>query len=159
MLEGNHERWIEDYLDAEPEFEGMIEIKVNLKLQERGYQWIEQRKHFKIGKLYFIHGDYKEGYMPVYHTKAVAGIYSKSVVYGHVHYNQTHSGVTPFDAKPYQTQSVGCLCNLNPHWRRNQASAWMNSFYTAYLLPNGNFQPYAVNIVDNKFVWDGQTYK
>lgn len=158
-LEGNHERWISDLLEQEPVLEGLVEIPSNLKLKERGAEWIEQRKHFKLGHLYFIHGDYKKGYAAAYTAKAIASIYGKSLVYGHFHANQTYSAVTPFDEKPYQVTGIGCLCNVNPMWKRNAASAWVNSFAYGYSYPNGNYQLYVVNVIDNKFMVDGQMYR
>lgn len=159
MLEGNHERWIHDLLDEQPIFEGMVEIPENLKLKERGVTWIEQRKHYKLGHLYFLHGDYKKGYAASYTAKAIASIYGKSVVYGHFHANQVYSAVTPFDELPYQVTGIGCLCNLNPMWKRNEPSAWINSFAYGYVMPDGTYQLYVSNIINNRFVIDGELYK
>lgn len=158
-LEGNHERWLSDLLDAEPQFEGLVEIETNLHLKERGVRWIPQRGHYKLGHLYFIHGDYKKGYAASYTAKAIAQIYNKSVVYGHFHANQVYSAVTPFDELPYQVTGVGCLCNVNPMWKRNEASAWVNSFACGYVFPNGNYQIFTVNVIENKFTFDGELYK
>jgi len=159
MLEGNHEFWIQGVLDENPAYEGMLEVPVNLNLKQRGIEWVEARKHLKIGKLHFIHGDYKTGYLPVFAAKAIAGIYGASVVYGHQHVNQVFSAQTPFDKKPYQVWGVGCMCNLNPSWKRNSPDAWLNSFGVGYLHDNGNFDFQVINIVNNQFVYDGRLYK
>jgi hypothetical protein len=159
MLEGNHERWIDNLLDEQPEFEGMLEVENNLQLQERGIEWVKSRRHVKIGHAYFIHGDYKDGYLPVNTPKAIAGIYGKSVFYGHQHKNQTDSMQTPFDQKPMQVTGVGCLCNLNPLWKRDQPSAWTNSFAVMYFDEKDNYHHHVINIVNNSFVFDGQLYK
>lgn len=159
MLEGNHEFWIQNLLDELPAFEGMLEVQKNLNLKSRGIQWIEARKHLTIGHLNFIHGDYKDGYLPVYAAKAIAAIYGKSVVYGHQHYNQVYSAQTPFDKRPYQVWGVGCMCNLNPAWKRNSPAAWLNSFGVGYIHDNGNFDFQVINITDNQFVFDGEIYK
>jgi len=159
VLEGNHERWIHELLDEQPVFEGMVEVPVNLKLQERGAEWVEQRKHYKLGHLYFIHGDYKKGYAASYTAKAIAGIYGKSIVYGHFHNNQVYSAVTPFDELPYQVTGIGCLCGLNPIWKRNEASAWTNALAYGYIQPDGRYNLYVANIVENRFVAEGELYK
>jgi hypothetical protein len=158
-LEGNHEKWISDLLDEQPVFEGLVEIQTNLKLEERGAKWIVQRGHYKLGHLYFIHGDYKRGYAATYTAKAIASIYGKSVVYGHFHQNQEYSALTPFDELPYQVSGVGCLSNVNPMWRRNEPSAWTNAFCYGYVLPDGQYNLYKVNVVNNRFMVDGQLYK
>jgi len=159
MLEGNHEFWITNLLDEQPELEGLLEIQTNLALNSRGVEWIEARKHAKVGKLNFIHGDYKDGYLPVYAAKAIAQIYGRSMVYGHQHTNQTYSAPAPFDEKPYQVWGVGCLCKLNPFWKRNSPTAWVNSFGVGYILDNGDFDFHVINIIKNQFVFDGQIYK
>lgn len=156
---GNHEVWLSDLLDEQPAFEGLVDIKENLHLEERGAEIIEQRKHFKLGHLYFIHGDYKKGYAASYTAKAIASIYGKSVVYGHFHANQVYSATTPFDEQPYQVTGVGCLCNLNPMWKRNEASAWTNSFAYGYSMPDGTYQLYVANVINNRFVINGELYK
>lgn len=159
MLEGNHEFWISNLLDEHPAFEGILEVQENLHLKKRGIEWIEARKHLSIGRLNFIHGDYKDGYLPVYAAKAIAGIYGKSVVYGHQHFNQVYSAQTPFDKRPYQVWGVGCLCNLNPVWKRNSPASWLNSFGVGYIHDNGDFDFQVINIVKNQFVFDKQVYK
>lgn len=159
MLEGNHEFWIQNLLDEYPAFEKILEVDVNLRLKKRGIEWIEARKHASVGKLHFIHGDYKDGYSPVYAAKAIAAIYGKSVVYGHQHFNQVYSAQTPFDRRPYQVWGVGCLCNMNPVWKRNAPAAWLNSFGVGYIHDNGSFDFQVINIVDNQFVFDKRVYK
>ena len=81
MLEGNHDFWINDLLDEHPEFEGMLEVEENLHIKSRGIEWVQARKHARVGKLNFIHGDYKDGYLPVYAAKAIAQIYHRPMVY------------------------------------------------------------------------------
>jgi hypothetical protein len=159
MLEGNHDYWIQQLLDENPEFEGMIEVQKNLSITQRGIEWVDARKHAKIGKLNFIHGDYKDGYLPVFAAKAIANLYNRSMVYGHQHTNQVYSAQAPFDQKPYQVWGVGCMCNLNPAWQRNSPNAWVNSFGVGYIMDNGDFDFQVINIIKNTFVFEGQLYK
>ena len=159
ILEGNHDYWITQMIDEQPTLEGMIEVEVNLHLQARGIEWIKARKHAKLGKLNFIHGDYKDGYLPIYAAKAIAQIYHTPMVYGHQHTNQVYSEQTPFDRAPNQVWGVGCLCNLNPAWQRNSPNAWVNSFGVGYILDNGNFSFQVINIIQGKFVFDGRLYE
>lgn len=156
---GNHEVWIEDLLDEQPVLEGLVGISENLHLEERGAIVIPQRQHFKLGHLYFIHGDYKRGYAATYTAKAIASIYGKSVVYGHFHANQVYSAVTPFDEQPYQVTGLGCLCNLNPMWKRNEPSAWTNAFAYGYVMPDDTYQLFVVNVINNRFVVEGELYR
>jgi hypothetical protein len=158
MLQGNHEAWIEMLLDEQPAFEGMVEVEKNLNLKSRGIEWIDQRKHARIGHLYFIHGNYKKGYTAAYAAKAIAQLYGKNILFGHFHSNQVYSASTPFDSQPYQVTGVGCLCDLNPIWKQNEPSAWTNALWVGYILPNGNYHGHTINIINNQFVYDGQLY-
>ena len=159
MLEGNHDWWIQDTLDKYPEFEGLIEIQTNLHLSQRGIKWIGRRKHVNVGRLSIIHGDYKDGYLPVYAAKAIAQIYGRSIAYGHQHVNQTYSAQTPFDKHPYQVWGIGCLSHVNTEWRRNQPSAWLNSFGYGYVYAGGMFDYKVINIIGDKFIAEGELYK
>ncbi len=159
MLEGNHERWVRDLIDEEPnELEGFIEIPQALHLKARGYTWVEQRQPVHFGKLYLMHGDYKDRYVPIFHARAIAQLYHRNIVYGHFHSEQSYIDVTPLDAHPVKAQSVGTLGCTNPMWRKNEANAWSNSFYVAYLMDDGNYNGFVVNIVDGRFIFDGQVY-
>lgn len=159
MMEGNHEARIQNTLDEKPEFEGLIEVPKNLRIRQRGYQWIQQRGVANFGKLFFIHGDYKSGVLPLNHSRQILQIYHRNVVYGHCHTNQSATSVSPIDTHPYQAQCVGTLAHLNPAWRKNDVSSWVNSFACGYIHPNGNFNLYVINIIDGAFTFDGVTYK
>lgn len=160
MLQGNHDYWIDMLVDELPQaMEGMIEVQLKLNLKERGIKWIPNGKTWNAGKLYFHHGDWKLGYMPEFHAKAIGLTFNRNMVYGHSHTEQSWTKVSPIDEHAIQTQCVGTLSNLNPAWLRNRPSAWVNSFYVAYVMPNGNFHGHTVKIINNKFLYDGVLYK
>lgn len=159
FLEGNHEARIQLLIDEQPELEGLIEVPKNLHLKEREYKWIPQRETAKIGKLYCIHGDWKNGILPQNHTRAALQIYNRNLLYGHCHSNQSATSVSPVDTHPLQATAIGTLGNVNPYWRRNDASAWVNSFACGYVQANGNYQLYVINIVGGKFIFDGRLYE
>ncbi len=160
MYEGNHDYWIQLLIDEQPELlEGNIEVPLKLDLKKRGYTWMPQRTLGKYGKLYMMHGDAKNGYLPADLPKYLLGVYHCNLLYGHVHTNKSATATSPVDVHPYQAQSVGTLANRNPIWKRNEASSWLNSFAAGYILPDGNFNLYVINIVNGKFVFDGQLYQ
>jgi len=57
-LNGNHEEWMELAIDKITQGEGYWEIENNLHLKERGWETYKYGKYAKVGKLYFIHGQY-----------------------------------------------------------------------------------------------------
>lgn len=153
---GNHEDWVQQYLDKNPELEGIIEPEVCLNLKKRGYEIVPLNGHYKLGKLSVIHGLYTNKY----HAAKTSEVFSKSVCYGHTHAPQTHSNVKAMDVTDYHAAyGLGCLCNLSPSYMKNRPSAWIHGFGVVYIFPNGNFNLYPVIIADNKFIYNGKVYE
>lgn len=159
-IEGNHENWVEQLIETDPNtLEGHIEIPKNLALKERGIQWIEHRHSVKVGKNYFIHGDYSDNRPPKNHAQTILALYQRNIVYGHFHTEQMAVSVTPLDEQPHKAQSIGTMGTLNPAWLRNAPNSWVNSFYVSYIMSDGTFYDQTVRVIDDKFVFGGQLYK
>lgn len=146
-LEGNHENWIEDFIDRNPALEGTLEIRKNLRLKERGIEWVSINKLYRVGKLYCTHGFYTSKYHSIKHLLA----YGCNIVYGHVHQPQV-SMINMKMVEPYKAVSLGCLCGHEPEYMENRPANWMNGFGIVYLHPNGEFNLYSVDIVNGKFI-------
>src|SRR3990167_7924178 len=58
---GNHERFLTDLLEDVPGLEGIVSVDSLLKLSEHQWGVIPQGGHFKLGKLWFLHGDTLKG--------------------------------------------------------------------------------------------------
>ena len=43
-IEGNHENWVEQYIERHPEMEGVLNLPIQLRLEERGIKWIPRDK-------------------------------------------------------------------------------------------------------------------
>ncbi|MGB8322954.1 MAG: hypothetical protein WCE52_08340, partial [Candidatus Acidiferrum sp.] len=56
-LEGNHERFITDLIEEQPELEGIVDHISYLKLKESNWQIVPLNGAFKLGKLTLIHGN------------------------------------------------------------------------------------------------------
>jgi len=154
-LIGNHEYWVEKYLDNHPGFEGIIEPENYLKLKARGFEIIKFNDIYKIGKLNVIHGYYTNQY----HAAKTVTAFEGNVVYAHAHTSQEFTKTTPRDIKDFHSAtSLPCLCDLNPDYMKNRPSSWVNGFGVVYVLPNGNFNLYRVIIADNSFVFNGKHY-
>ena len=153
FLMGNHEARLEDWLDEHPQVEGLVEVKQGLRLVERGYEVIPENKTYKVGKANFTHG----WYWTLHHAKKHVLEMGDNIFYGHVHDVQSFTK-TNYDQQPIIGQSCGCLCNVNPGYKRDAPNRWVNGFGIFYFSKNGNFTPYFPIIVKGEFWWNGRKY-
>ena len=152
---GNHEDWVRQYIDVHPEVEGMLEVERGLRLRERGFTVVPHRQTYRIGKLWYIHGDFVNDY----HAKKMATVYHRNLIYGHTHDIQSYTISSPLDIQDkVMAQSIGCLCNVNPHYMQGKPNRWQHGFHVAYIRPNGDFSGYTVPIVRGQFTFNGKTY-
>lgn len=152
-LFGNHETRIETYLNENPELEGMLSIEKKLHLEERGWKFFKEGKVIKVGHACFTHG----WYYNIYHARKHVSEMGDNIFYGHVHDVQSFSKPNPAQM-PIIGQSLGCLCDLNPAWKRNKPNRWVNAFGIFYFSKDGNFTYYTPIIVNGGFWWNGKYY-
>lgn len=142
---GNHEKWIEDYIDSHPEVEGYFEVEKNLALDD--WEMYEYGQSAEVGKLHFLHGLY----CLQHHAAKHVTVYHRSVVYGHLHTLQSYTEVTPLDSDAHTAFSIPCACDQNPDYMRNKPSAWIQGFGVFYVQPDGTFNVYPVTAFDGHF--------
>jgi hypothetical protein len=152
FMYGNHEEWIEKYIDKCPELEGFAEIERNLDLKE--WEIIPYHHTVKVGKIHFHHGEYTG----LHHANKMVNIYERNVVYGHLHSFQLHTKVTPIDGDAHTALCMPCACDINPGYMKDKPSAWVSGFGVFYLQPNGNFNIYPVISSKGHFVFNGKYY-
>lgn len=153
-LEGNHENWVEQYLDRNPESEGFLEYTEALKLKDRGIKWVPHNKLLKVGKLYMTHGRYVCKYHAAKHADKIGG----NVVYGHTHVRQTH-GASRELVTEYAAWGLGCLCDKKPDYLRGKVGNWMHQFAILFVASTGDFNLYPVDIIHNRFYWGNKRYE
>lgn len=154
-MEGNHENFISQTIDKNPQLEGYAEIENNLHLTERGWSFIPYGQHYAIGKLNFIHGVYTNKY----HAEKTIDTYEKSIVSFHMHTNQTYTKITPLDSMPHTGFSMPCACKLNPMYAKDKPNAWVNGFTVIYFFPDGRFNVYPIIAINGSFVSpEGKVY-
>jgi hypothetical protein len=154
---GNHEDWLIRASFLDPNGRGYWELEKNIDLKKYNMQIVQVNKSYRVNdNLSLIHGTYCN----LYHARKHAEVYHQSVLYGHVHDIQSHVLVSPIDVdKFYKGASIGCLCNLNPHYMRNRPNRWVNGFNYIYAdEKDGSFQDFQVVIVKNKFWANGKKY-
>lgn len=153
FLIGNHDVWLEKWLDEHPQVEGLVELEPGLKLKEREYEVIPENQVYRIGKANFVHG----WYWTLHHSKKHVIEMGDNIFYGHVHDMQCFTK-TNYDQQPIMGHSCGCLCNVNPEYKKDAPNRWVNGFGVFYFSKNGNFTPYFPVIIKGEFWWGGKKY-
>lgn len=153
FFEGNHEAWLRMYIDENPALDGLISLEKNLKFKERKYKFIPENKAYKLGHARFIHG----WYFGLHHAKKTVNEMGDNVFYGHVHDVQAHTKAN-YEQKPIIGYSMGCLCDLDPIWRKGRPNRWVNGFGVFYFSSDGAFTFYNPIIIGGKFWWNGRQY-
>ena len=149
---GNHEYRITRFIESDPQFENLIEPEKRLNL--KGYNIIPFNHVLTIGHMNFIHGIYYNKYHSFKHLVE----YEDNIFYGHTHSNQLFTKTSHLANLPKQGVGVGCLCNKNPHYKRNRPSNWVHQFMFFYIMPDGTFHYYLPIIIDNHVVINGRVY-
>ena len=156
-IRGNHESWIEDWVDENPTLEGIVDLDRLLGLTPTGWKIILQGGHVKMGKMYIIHGDQFKPNMNI--AKKVVETYQRNVHFGHFHTSQSYTTIAPLDDEPKQGVAVPCLCRRNPGYANSSPNRWMQGFEYGYLLPDGSFFNSTALRINNKFVINGKVYR
>lgn len=143
---GNHEDWVEQYIDKHPEVEGLLELRKHLQLSD--WEVYDYGKTSKVGKLYIDHGRY----ISKYSSSKTVDVYGRNIIYGHGHTSQSYTKVTPIDSQAHQATQIPCACKMNPDYMKNMPSAWVNGFAVFYIHDNGNFNLYPVTSVKGHFI-------
>jgi predicted phosphodiesterase len=159
---GNHEDWIREYIDCNPEVEGLIEIENHLKSPGKGIKfkmipYIGRDRIFKVGKLYLIHGEYTNQY----HASKTVNVYDRNIMYGHVHSVQEAGKVSPVDVEDrHMAVSIGSLCNKNPDYGEGKPNAWVHAFALVLTKDDKLFNHYVIRINDGVSIapW-GKVYR
>lgn len=158
IIEGNHEDRITQYLEKNPEGEGLLEVPNALEFKRRRIEWVpywSKGALFKLGKAYFIHGRYTSKHHAEKHLEQ----YGVNVFYGHLHTMQTHSKRTLGKDNTKEAACLGCLCRHDLAYMRGGPSDWQLGFAVFHFWPDGFFQHYVVRIFRDRFISpEGKVY-
>ena len=158
IFEGNHEDWIQDLLDEQPELVGLLELPELLDLKARGWKWIPCGGHINIGKVALMHGDQIGSGTHV--AKKLVEQCQGTAIMGHVHRASmftTTSIVTK--KKKHAGYTLPCLCTVAPKYAKGQPNAFSVGFG---LLEQGSTDNINVNVIiimpDGTFNYGGKEY-
>lgn len=151
-LNGNHEERIGRLIEAYPNMEGLIEIDKHLNIDD----WIfrEYLEIVRVGHMYFSHGLYYNKF----HTEKNVRIYQKNIFTGHVHTCQIYTSISPVNSLPRQSVSIGCMCNRNPEYRKEEPNHWINQFMIFYVLTDDTFRYELITVMNGVCVVNGKLY-
>jgi|TARA_B100001971_G_scaffold193962_1_gene199516 hypothetical protein len=152
-FEGNHENWVERYVDTHPEVEGLIEYEPLLGLKKRKIEWIKFNELYRVGSLYLTHGMY----VGEHHAKLHLTKLGCNVVYCHTHRSQVY-GINMVMQNSLKAWGLGCLCDKKPSYLRNKAGSWDHQFAVLYMATNGEFNLYPIDIINHRFYFNGKSY-
>lgn len=156
FMVGNHEDWINQYIDYNPQMEGLVELEIGLRLKERGYIVVPLNKSYRLGKLNVIHGWDKHG--GKYHAAKHIEYAGKSVIYGHYHQHQVHpkkSGLGDL----HSAFAVPCLCVLDKPFLKGIPPNWSHGFATVEVRDSGDYTVNIIDIVRGAFCYIGKVYR
>ena len=156
---GNHDYWMEMYIQERPELKGLLDQDKRLRFKERGILGMEYGVVYRIGKAAFAHEllRNRRTFTTKYHSSRMAEDYGKTIFYGHFHTHQTFVRVT-YDSNPNAAVAIGCLSDLNPGWLRNSPNNWVNQFLFLEFDRAGHFTWYAPILINGKFLYGGLTF-
>ena len=156
-MEGNHEDWLNRFVEENPFLAKEMLVQNALKLSERGYKYHPLGKMLKIGKLNFYHGHHYAG---IQHTRNHLLRMGGNVMYGH-HHDIQQSSVTHIDGVK-AAWSIGWLKDMSAEakqWLGNRHHNWQHAFAIVDFYHSGFFTVHLVQIVDGKTSLWGELIK
>jgi hypothetical protein len=154
-LTGNHEDWLEQMLEEQPELAGLLDFAKYLGLEERGWVVKPQGGFYKKGHLKWMHGDVLSGG----HVQKALNTYVENIAYGHFHTAASGTKILPHTKRhKWQAWAMGCVGRLNSTYLKNRPTGWLNQIGITEFRDNGMFNHYPVTVFDGRFSYGGKTY-
>ena len=148
FIEGNHDARYEKFFTYDYPQKDKKDLLSALEMNN--WQFIKLGGFYKLGKLYFMHGEKFNG---DFYTKAACMKLRKNVRLGHHHTNQSYMITTPLDSTDItECKAFGCLCEKDPVYLKGITNRWINSFLAGYIYNDEKYQDFIVNIINGKFV-------
>jgi len=150
---GNHEVWLEKYINKEaPAFANLEALAIQnlLHFKERGIRVVGFKDTIKIGDLNIIHGHEipAGGSINAARNKLIHSF--TNLLFGHHHYTSNIVSNVAFSNKFIGVWGVGCLRNLHPEWRISPQ--WNHGFAWVKLLKNGDFEVFNRRIMNGRVI-------
>jgi metallophosphoesterase superfamily enzyme len=154
---GNHEAWVEQFVEKHPTLEGILNVESLLDLSSK-WKIVPQGETHKLGKLIFMHGDQIKG--GEHSAKWATVAWEANVRFGHHHTYQVYTKTSAKDANGHTGIAVPCLCKKDPAYGGGSPNRWVQGFQYGYVNgPDGIFNDYTAVIINGKSIIQGKIYK
>lgn len=160
VLEGNHDKRPEDYINKHPDLEGILEIENNLDFDKHGityHKTWDSKELLCLGKACFHHFPLHR--LGVDHAKKVATTFPEMCVfYGHTNDTNCFSSSRTF-GKTTVAQSLGMLCVKDMPFVGHGPTNWQQAIAVFEFTPDGHFNHEVIRITDHRFRYRGVEYQ
>lgn len=158
-IEGNHEQRLSRHIARNsPQLWDCLNWRELLKLEDRGWEWVEYRQTFQLGKLCITHDTGEAG---INAHRSASNAHMGSTVIGHTH-RMAYEVRGTFGGPPYLAAMFGWLGDHTRAARyvhdAKARSQWAHGFGTGLLLEDGICHVQPVPIVSGKCVVSGKLY-
>lgn len=131
-LMGNHEDRVNRFLNENPQVDGLVSVAT--EYNKAGWETVDVNIPYEIcHKLIAIHGINWGKYAAAAHLQ----MFSKNVLFAHIHKNQAHSHSFYDGVK--MSWACPCLSHLNPNYLRNKPSSYSHGIVLIDILEDGKF--------------------
>lgn len=154
---GNHEDWLEQWLDKNPEFEGMFSFDKTLNLTARGWEVVPQGESRRLGKAYLLHGDQIGS--STYVAKKLVETFCATAIMGHVHTASSFTKASHIKAEDkWMGFTLPTLGTVAPKYAKGRPNAFLHGFGIVEVWPNDFVNVYIPIILGGSFSYGGRLY-
>lgn len=152
-LQGNHEFWVNRWINENPQFAGLIEIPEQLQLKKRGIRWIPSWENKELlymrGRAGFIHGIYAG----LNHASQMATKVDCNVFYGHTHDTNCYTRSFLGQRQQRVAQALGCLCVYQQPYMLGNPNNWQQALAVFHFRDDGYFNYEVLRIFNGVFFY------
>lgn len=151
FISGNHDNprvdlFRENYCPAAYKEHFVLENQLNFEKRKIQYipygDWLDLGPHLSI-----THGNF---HGPSALRKHFMACGFKNVVFSHVHQAECASFTSRGDTRC--AWSLPAMCDLNPHYIKNNDTSWVNGYATVHMKPSGKFNLHTHLIFDDELL-------
>jgi len=163
FIRGNHDDWEFQFIEENPQFEGLVDRVESLKLRQRGWEIVELGHTYKLGKLNVIHGEWLTGIGNQggnFPAKKAVELMSGNVLAGHTHSAQSFTKVSPVEhIQKWMAWIAPIGGRVNAGYLKSRPTAWVNGLVIIEVLEDGNFNLFPAIVNKGKFAYGGKVYR
>jgi hypothetical protein len=148
MLQGNHERFMRDFIEKNPMLRNIVNFKMMVGLTSDMYETYDIFDVCKIGPTTFTHGDLRLYGQRGMKLEKFARTFSRDTLIGHIHYPSIR----------YGCYSIGLTGKLDQGYNEPNASQWTHGLGMVNHYKGETFIT-SLAIVNYKINLNGKTYE